>query len=273
LGFSGEDFNQLWFPISAERGNGRGPTWVSKGFGKGPTWTCMTSVAGYDNWPGHEPARNWQMASLKALAALKEANLGYKVNPEEWCVGWSDFYYVPKYLFADYILLSAFFGAFDAFQEVAIPTIMHIIDNSRRQHPTKGLVEHFPDCFGGCCSSLAKAEDILQHRCGHKLNYQDHDLVQVHYDRLDLEAETLGARVNETEWINTVARTIKLIGSFTDGTRQAIDRMYAGFTEDQNIEMPVEGPVFTVDVEESVKRVEELIGGIGMRELKEIEWT
>ena len=58
--------------------------------------------------------------------------LNYVFDPDEFCVGWSDIYYIPRRFFADFILLSAVFSSEQAFHENAIPTIIHIIDQTRR---------------------------------------------------------------------------------------------------------------------------------------------
>lgn len=115
-------------------------------------------------------------------------------------MGWSDIYYIPREYFADYIYLSAFYGAQNAFHELVIPTIMHIIDQSRRKKDFNSVINFLGHCFGGCCAPGADLNQIMSHRCGHKIDYLgDQEVITAHYERIERQGERLGTPVMEME--------------------------------------------------------------------------
>jgi hypothetical protein len=81
------------------------------------------------------------------------------------------------------------------FHEVAIPTILHIIDETRRPHQTGSIIEHLADCWGDCCATKPTAADILGNRCGHKLDFTAVDISEVHFNRLREETRMLSLDV------------------------------------------------------------------------------
>jgi hypothetical protein len=137
---------------------------------------------------------------MAASAVVDHFDMDYNIDPTEFCVGWTDIYYIPKRFFADYIFLSQIFGGFSVFHEVAVPTIVHIIDSSRRRHPARGIIDRFGDCWGSCCASNPAVDDVMWNRCGHRLNYLDTPVVDAHYKRLDTQAGMLGEVVGETTY-------------------------------------------------------------------------
>ena len=153
-------------------------------------FACMTDTRSYPHWWGWQ--RKWHLQALQALQTLKSYYLGYKVREDEWCLGWSDIYFIPRRFFADYIFLSHVFGCKDVFHEVAVPTMLHIIDQTRRGSPFRSVIDRIGDCWGGCCDSSARVEDILWSRCGHRLDYLNQALVDAHYGKLERQAEALG---------------------------------------------------------------------------------
>ncbi|RDA94647.1 hypothetical protein CP533_2432 [Ophiocordyceps camponoti-saundersi (nom. inval.)] len=136
--------------------------WMSYG---GPHHTCMTKTETYPWWGWNE---NFHQKAMNATLAVQELGLSYKVDPKSWCLGWSDIYYVPRRFFADYILLADVFFQHDVFHEVAIPTMLNIINNSQPSSSTLDLVR---DCWGSCCDTIAGPKDVLKSRCGHRLDY------------------------------------------------------------------------------------------------------
>ena len=74
----------------------------------------------------------------------------------------------------------------------------HIIDISRRSHPTLPVMTHFGDCWGGCCSEYPKGPEILWQSCGHHLNYLNQEHVNTHYRRLERQTKMLGSNITET---------------------------------------------------------------------------
>ncbi|KAH9217737.1 nucleotide-sugar transporter-domain-containing protein, partial [Leptodontidium sp. 2 PMI_412] len=186
MDFAEEDYNKMWIAVSRHNDNAGG----------GPTFLCMKKRDRFSSWVGMAKDRNWQYPLLEALQDLEKANTDYTFDPEEWCTGWSDIYYVPRHLWVDYIYLAAFFGARDVFHEIAVPTIMHILDQSRRKRELSSIVNFIGNCYGGCCAGGANLEDLLSHRCGHKLDYAgDRNVVAAHYDSLDYAASILGSEI------------------------------------------------------------------------------
>ncbi|CAL3967738.1 unnamed protein product [Diplocarpon coronariae] len=183
MDFAEEDYTKMWMAISRH----------GDGIGGGPTFVCMTKRERLGGWQGLLGDRNWHYALLHALSDLAAAGTEFRFNPREWCVGWSDIYYIPRHLWPDYIYLATLFGAHGVFHELAIPTILHIIDQTRRQRELSSIVNWMGDCYGGCCSEGATLDDLLEHRCGHKLNYLgDPEIVTTHFQRLDYAARLLG---------------------------------------------------------------------------------
>lgn len=168
--YANEEFDRIWFPDAPN-----------------PKFICVHDASEYPGWWGH---MNHGQA-LKALKVIEKLDLDYVVDSEQWCSGWSDIYYVPKQYFSDFIFLATIFKRFDVFHEIAIPTIMTIIDKSRQVRPFISAMKTFSDCYGDCCVDVVTPADVTSHRCGHKLNYLDESVVAAHYDRLQEHTEQL----------------------------------------------------------------------------------
>jgi hypothetical protein len=180
LAFGTANTNNIWLPAAS---NTRVNT-IS-----GPRFICMKDTREYPGWWGWE--RGWHKRAIRALDKLKELGVEYTYKEGEWCVAWTDVYYIPRRFFADYIFLSYLFGCVDLFHEVAIPTMLHVIDQSRRPNPYLPIIDRLGDCFGSCCDSSATVEDVLWTRCGHRLDYLNQGIVDAHYSRLDNETALL----------------------------------------------------------------------------------
>jgi hypothetical protein len=188
LSFATEDFSKIWIAYTQAYG--------------GPQYICGTSRAQFGGWIGLNADRNWHYPLLSAQADLASANTSYIFNKDEWCIGWSDIYYIPREYFADYVHLAAFYGAQNAFHELVIPTIMRIIDQTRRKKDFSSIINYLGHCFGGCCAPGADMNQLMSHRCGHKLDYLGNwDVINAHYERLDKEAERLGTEAEERETV------------------------------------------------------------------------
>lgn len=105
---------------------------------------------------------------------------------------WSDIYYVPRSVFEDWIFLAGVFEGLKVFHEIAVPTILQVIDDTRQTHPTRSLIEDLGDCWGNCCSSHPSKTDIRGHRCGHRLSFEDEDIWPTHFERLAESRQLLG---------------------------------------------------------------------------------
>ena len=179
LRFNPDDMHRIWFLDSTVK----------------LKWECMTTTSG-DSW-WHWPKFN---TSMRAKAAIHDAtadlhhDVKARINPGEFCRGWSDIYWIPRHYFEDYIRLSKHFYKYKVFHEVALPTMIHMIDLMRRTDVEEDheVVYHLSDCFGGCCDKSTTAHDLMWRRCGHKLDLRDQELSDVFYNRLDANAKTLG---------------------------------------------------------------------------------
>ncbi|KAK2034241.1 UDP-galactose transporter [Colletotrichum zoysiae] len=176
----------------------------------GPEYMCLTETKNY-NWWGW--GQDFHRTAMAAASVVDNFGLEYKIRRDEFCVGWSDIYFIPRRFFADYIFLSEIFAGFGVFHEVAIPTIVHIIDQSRRRNPYRSIVEHISDCWGNCCSSDPKVRDVLGTRCGHRLNYLEEGPINAFYGKLDAQAALLGQTLNSTKYAMTSGDAAHLFDS------------------------------------------------------------
>lgn len=129
--------------------------------------------------------------ALAALEFLQGLNLGYKITDGEICRGWTDIYFIPRRFFKDYIFLSEVFRQFGTFHEIAIPTMLKIIDRTRKANDGKPVMDLFSDCWGSCCRSNPTAQELTTARCGHRLDYTKEKERKPFYDKLDQQALSL----------------------------------------------------------------------------------
>lgn len=191
MDFADEDFSKIWLARSM----------TDNGEGGGPTFVCMQSRGRFAKWPGMHSDKNWHYSVLEALQNLKDAKTDYSFSATEWCTGWSDIYYIPRHLWVDYIYLSAFFGATNSFHEMTIPTMLHIIDQSRKDKPLTSIITWIGDCYGGCCNRGGSVQEYLEHRCGHSMDYiGPAGIPGKHYESIDKAARTLGKPAITPEW-------------------------------------------------------------------------
>ena len=110
---------------------------------------------------------------------------------------WSDIYYIPRCFFQDFIDLSNVFYEVKNFHEVAIPTMVNIIDLTRRETPFHSIITRLYDCWGDCCAGGSTSENIKQKRCGHRIDLSKDDIRQTLIEILESEAVYL-TRKNST---------------------------------------------------------------------------
>lgn len=104
---------------------------------------------------------------------------------------WSDIYYVPRRFFRAFIELSHVFHAVGSFHEVAIPTILNIIDLTYRLTPHHTVITRMNDCWGHCCASGATSNDVQTKRCGHRLDLTNEEVKNKLVEILESEARFL----------------------------------------------------------------------------------
>ncbi|KAG5744533.1 hypothetical protein H9Q72_013221 [Fusarium xylarioides] len=189
LAWGGIDRNKIYFPM----------TWPEMK-PVGPQFSCMNDTKGYDwgGWGGPHYHLKAQLAS----AQLDHLDLGFKIDINEFCVGWSDIYFIPRKFFKDYIIAAPIFKSFDVFHEVGIPTMLHIIEQSHRESPYVPAMELFSDCWGYCCKDNPSIYDVTTYRCGHRLDYRNEQVTGAFYEKLDAEAKFLGQPMNGSHVAN-----------------------------------------------------------------------
>lgn len=159
-----------------------------------PPFLCLKDTSKY-SWHGWEAGYHRQ--ALAALQAVKELGRDYRIGAEEICIGSSDLYYIPRRFFSDFVLLSQMFGERQVHHELAVPTMIHIIDRTRRVNPYRSVVDRVGDCWG---SGKINFEVVVESRCGHKLDYHEPSTTSVFYSKLDEEASMLGKTFHLGEW-------------------------------------------------------------------------
>jgi hypothetical protein len=185
LAWAGADPNTIWFPSVLD---------INPPAGGGPEFKCMTDANQRYGWWGW--GQGFHRGPRAAQAVIQRMGLPFTVDPEEYCSGWSDIYYIPRRFFADYIILSEIMARFNSMHEVAVPTMIHIIDQSRRSNKFRSALDLFGDCWGSCCASNPDKVDVLAARCGHRIDYRQEDVAKTFYDHLDEEAKWLGKPAN-----------------------------------------------------------------------------
>jgi hypothetical protein len=176
LGFQDMPFDKLWYPTKGDvlsykcmRGDPyRAPNWM---------W-----------FVNNDGLANVKKSNRVAASLLPHMN----IDVEEYCLGWSDIYYVPQRFFQDYIDLTGAYGAVPLFHEIALPTIWRIIERTYSTHPSNTVLYRWGDCFGGCCHPVEFKDEILENRCGHKFDYLQWETTRVHYDRMEKNKKLLG---------------------------------------------------------------------------------
>ncbi|KAM4055037.1 nucleotide-sugar transporter [Hirsutella rhossiliensis] len=170
LGWNDTDFDNMWFTYGH------------------PLHNCMTNTDS-NSWWGWK--QDMHLPAKAAAQFVHQLGLDYQVNPDEWCIGWSDIYFIPRSFFGDFVLLAEIFERFDVFHEVATPTIAHIINNSRRSSLKTTSLDQVRDCWGSCCDSGPTVEDVLTAHCGHRLDYLNETVTDAFYKKLASQAQRL----------------------------------------------------------------------------------
>ncbi|CAF1633198.1 unnamed protein product [Adineta ricciae] len=104
-----------------------------------------------------------------------------------FCRSWADIYYIPRRFFNDFIDLTKISYTTDLHHETAVPTMINIIDLTRRLTPFHTVVDPLADCWGHCCESDAVPANLVERRCGHKIDLSNVTLRKSFSDVLDLE--------------------------------------------------------------------------------------
>jgi hypothetical protein len=95
-------------------------------------------------------------------------------------------------MFRDYILLAKGYGSSPLFHEIALPTMLRILERTYTPHASMSAMQFLGDCWGGCCRQNPSKDDIRDNRCGHKFNWPDWDTTKSHFVRLEENAKLLG---------------------------------------------------------------------------------
>ncbi|KAI9772580.1 MAG: hypothetical protein M1839_002432 [Geoglossum umbratile] len=175
LRFDNMNFNNIWFPNSVQ-----------------PKFVCMKHV---EALPWMSEAKDDARRAKVAATILKKRNSGYEVDIDQFCNGSADIYYIPRHLFKDFIYLSSVFYDLKIFHQIAIPTMVTMIDNTYRALAADTTTQISPlDCWSNSSSSGPSRYDVTWKKCGSKLDYLDRDVTLAFYDRLGRSARWLGAK-------------------------------------------------------------------------------
>ena len=146
MAFAHENFENIWLPDI-----------------NGLRYLCMTEESKDEirgKWLWFDRGAQ-HPASDSAREVHDRLGQDFQLKGDEFCISWADLYYVPRRFFADWIVLSTIYASHDVFHEIAVASMAHLIDKSRRVHPTLPVMTHLGDCWGGCCSGSPKGNEIL----------------------------------------------------------------------------------------------------------------
>ncbi|GAM87621.1 hypothetical protein ANO11243_056480 [Dothideomycetidae sp. 11243] len=178
MAFAHEDLTKLWILD-----------------GDNPKFECMTSIDSFKGWPPwNAKEHDFAVIAAKDVYNLVDPSLRTRLNPSEFCVGWSDIYHIPRRYFEDYIYLARLFYAQGVFHEVATPTIIHMIDLLRRSDATdtREVLRRIADCWGSCCVGNPSEHDVTWRRCGHKISLDNKKISDTFFGKLNASSELLG---------------------------------------------------------------------------------
>jgi len=97
---------------------------------------------------------------------------------------WSDIMYLPRRYFKDFISLCSIFASHKVFVEMAVPTVLEIIDRTMIKSGLSSKLQHEPSCWGGALFSWPSDEDIVRYPCGHHLDLANTTQTKTHFARL-----------------------------------------------------------------------------------------
>lgn len=139
----------------------------------------------------------------------------------------------------DFIKLSEIFLAVPVFHEVAIPTILEIIDKTYEKRPSRSLITRVGDCWGDCCASNPSVEDVLWKRCGHRLDLQNKKVTNAHFQHLKQNSLLLGTPLDaDGNLFNATADNTPAVNSNSTGLAMnstGLASNSTGFTTKQNV--------------------------------------
>ncbi|UJR07237.1 hypothetical protein I4U23_011525 [Adineta vaga] len=148
-----------------------------------PPFKCVTTTDGWNWWAWSNGFHN--IAKAATVMVAKNYSGRYKTDPNVFCGGWSDIYYIPRRFFKVFIDLANIFHSFDSFHEVAVPTIVNIIDLNYRLTPHHSVITKLSDCWGSCCASGVQPNDIKSKKCGHRMDLANEQIMKTFIELLD----------------------------------------------------------------------------------------
>ena len=141
LGFHDMDFSKIWILDSSD-----------------PQFECVKNEKMLENWSWVSWGKH--NAVREASHEIAELYPEYKFDPQEFCAGWSDMYYIPRKHFKDFVKLGRVFAKHNAYHEISVPTMFHIIDQTYRKHPAMSELYRWGDCWGNCCKSNPRKYEV-----------------------------------------------------------------------------------------------------------------
>ena len=135
------DFSKIWILDSSD-----------------PQFECVKNEKMLENWSWVSWGKH--NAVREASHEIAELYPEYKFDPQEFCAGWSDMYYIPRKHFKDFVKLGRVFAKHNAYHEISVPTMFHIIDQTYRKHPAMSELYRWGDCWGNCCKSNPRKYEV-----------------------------------------------------------------------------------------------------------------
>jgi hypothetical protein len=166
------------------------------GFKNAATCFDMTNPPPDMNWWGMSPQIYKKMPHIMRELHSK---INHTIDPHKVCAGWADLYYVPRSQFSNFRALSSIFAEHDGHHEVAVPTMMDILD-------TLGNPVLQIQCWGSCCSKDPTPKDVQTHACGHRLDWTSVSQVNA-FDETFYRQEAFGLHGQDASMIEKMKVT------------------------------------------------------------------
>lgn len=187
-GFKDMNYNNVWWPTRRHQRVPSGMAYTDFE----PAFGCHVLDAEekerrvewpYTWWPFDD---NFYQKNFDSFNDVYERT-NHGLHKDEFCIGWSDLYYIPRRFFAMYIELANIFIEREAFHEMVVPGIITLL---QRVHGEDSLDE-LVDCWGDCCHKNPTVEAVKSHRCGHRFDWLNAELTFAVLSRLDKQTSEL----------------------------------------------------------------------------------
>lgn len=123
---------------------------------------CLETMEQWTEWVWWEDSL---IAGFDAVGTASAKLVPKTTHQTRVCNGWSDMYYLPRTVWADFSRLVPWFG--EVFHEVALPTMFDFLVRQL------GHQETVLKCWGCCDCGPAPVSALFDNVCGHKMDLRD----------------------------------------------------------------------------------------------------